>query len=157
MSECDKLRDRLSDYVDGELSAGLKEELEIHLQVCTDCQETLHRYRAVCYSLKTLPSITTSPDFERQLHLRIQRMSQQNSWYPRDWKIPAAAFVALFVIVVGSLYYFNFFEPGIGMPQSQKSNVTPLLTPSQVSTENETPMETVASEEKAASETDALT
>ncbi len=43
--DCDELLDRLSEYIDGELSPALCAELEVHLAGCPDCQVLLDTVR----------------------------------------------------------------------------------------------------------------
>lgn len=45
---------RLSDYLDGELSAGEADRLELHLEGCTECRQTLSELRQVAARARTL-------------------------------------------------------------------------------------------------------
>lgn len=50
----DRWNDRLSEYLDGELSVGERQELEAHLAGCEECAATLEELRRVVERAKTL-------------------------------------------------------------------------------------------------------
>lgn len=46
-TDCRRFAKHLSAYVDGELSAAMKEAVEKHVASCKDCAERLSRWQAV--------------------------------------------------------------------------------------------------------------
>lgn len=55
MSSCLEIRERLSDYLDGELSDALRSEVERHVEGCLLCSRELKELRAVVEGARRLP------------------------------------------------------------------------------------------------------
>lgn len=111
MPDCDKLKTSFSDYLDGEIPQEQRKELDTHFSDCPHCHEILRQMRIIQQSLKKLPHITTSPDFERRLHQQIFNPAAKNFLiFPlfHNWKLPAMgsaivlAMVGLFLVLDSS-------------------------------------------------------
>jgi anti-sigma factor RsiW len=59
----DRWTDRLSEYLDGELSPQTRAELEQHLEGCFECRRTLGELRAVVARARALPDAEPVHDF----------------------------------------------------------------------------------------------
>jgi anti-sigma factor RsiW len=123
---CVRIRSRLSAYVDRELSAGLTEEITLHLRTCEDCRSELVRTQKLTSVLKE----DVVPDVPAALAQRIvARGRQQLSGrivHPRRWLVPhihawdfmpaymrAAAVVVLIVgLTVGTLLGLSVSHQG---------------------------------------------
>lgn len=108
MAECDKFKRVFSDYLDGEISFEERRLLEEHLRVCTDCSETVRQLKIIQESLRRMPQVKTSPDFEQRLHQQIftpQTSLQFNNPLFQNWKLPAMGSA----IVLATVGFFLIF------------------------------------------------
>jgi anti-sigma factor RsiW len=67
----DRWTDRLSDYVDGQLAAPEREELETHLGTCADCTAVLEGLRVVVERARTLESAPPADDLWPAIEARL--------------------------------------------------------------------------------------
>lgn len=81
---CDRVRTRLSAYVDQELSAGLTKEVELHLPSCESCRHELARLQKLAFVLAANPL----PPVPVDLAERILRQSQMPRTVHRRIHIP---------------------------------------------------------------------
>lgn len=58
-----RLRDQLSVYIDGQLTAAETEALEHHLAACVDCRQALEDIRVTVLALRDLPSVEVPRSF----------------------------------------------------------------------------------------------
>ena len=68
---CDELISKISEYLDGKLSAEEKKEFERHLSRCSSCAKELEQTKKtveLCHSLKELP---LPEGFSQQLKVRL--------------------------------------------------------------------------------------
>ena len=72
---CQQARDLLSLYVDGELPAAERAELEEHLEHCEECRCELAELRALVNALGALPQEPLPAGFGERLHARLVRRS----------------------------------------------------------------------------------
>jgi len=72
MSSCNRIKEIISDYIEGELTREQKKWVESHLTHCKDCDEVIVRVKKIKKSLSSLRNIETSPDFETILRTRIK-------------------------------------------------------------------------------------
>ncbi len=109
MSDCDKFKMHFSGYLDGDLTPTLRKELESHLSACVECNETFRQIKMIQQSLRELPQINTSVDFEQRLHRQLSSLSRSSSFFPQpwqNWKLPAMG-SALVLATVGMFLIFN--------------------------------------------------
>lgn len=110
MSECDKYKSLFSNYIDGDLFPEQRKFIENHISVCPPCQRAVQRLKVICKSLRSMPVLTTSPDFESRLHQQIANLgygqSINLSLPIQNWKIPAAASFAV-IILIGIFLFFD--------------------------------------------------
>ncbi len=149
MNECDKLRYSYSSYIDGELAPDSRRSIENHLNQCPECKETILRLRAVQEVLHHLPTISASPEFEQQLHLRIQRHSRHRYLnFPIrqvDWKLPAIAAVMV-VLLVAVVFMFETPSTEGSFTDPQQSSMTPELSGQSTTVNTVTPAPQVQQE-----------
>ena len=95
----DAQSDRLSEYIDGELSAEEAQALESHLEKCAACRATLEELRGVVARLSADPvTASDQPTLGEWLTIRSELRMRR-----RRWVIPtavAAAGVAASIIVI---------------------------------------------------------
>ena len=107
----DEWTDRLSDYIDGELTTEEAEALEAHLLECVDCGRTLHELRAVVARAGQVIDRPPAADLWQGIAAQIAVTDQGGGveFGPRrrlSFSIPqlAAASVALMLMSAGTMY-----------------------------------------------------
>jgi hypothetical protein len=97
---CEGKTEKISQYIDGELSKEEKEELEKHLLSCQVCQKEMEKLRKVKEAVVSLglPEITEEED--EALLKRIEEKTAQQRKY--KWLIPAA------IIPIAAAFLFFF-------------------------------------------------
>ena len=139
MSECDKFKALYSSYIEGELFPEQRKSLEAHLSLCPPCHRAVERLKTICKSLRELPILTTSPDFELRLHQQIADLSNGNSirfsMPVQNWKLPAFATVAV-IVVIGIFLTMNSPSSRSNIDVSSRSVVSGKVN-SQKSTSDE--------------------
>lgn len=125
MTDCDHYKLQFSGYLDGELSLAQRKELEDHLAICSYCSEVLHQLGLIQQNLKGMSQISTSPNFEQELHKQLLNSEQQSHILPQplqNWKLPAMG-SALVLATVGMFIVFNHsIETNNAAMNRQKSN-----------------------------------
>ncbi|MEJ2536927.1 MAG: zf-HC2 domain-containing protein [Calditrichia bacterium] len=109
MMDCDKFRSNFSSYLDGELSSEQRKALDTHFTVCPSCQEIFRQMRIIQQSLKQLPQISSSPDFEQRLRQQIFNSEKRAQIIPfqfQNWKLPAMG-SAIVLATLGLFFVFN--------------------------------------------------
>ena len=69
--KCRGVRDRLSEYVDGELPDPQQAAIAAHLEVCARCREEAEGFRRAGEALRTLSAVEVAPDLTGDLHRRL--------------------------------------------------------------------------------------
>lgn len=100
--------ERLSAFLEGELSPAEAQGLQAHLDACPACREDLAQFQAMLADLKSLPTLTAPPNFVGKVMARVERepvpvLSLGAVWWKKlmGWKIlapVAVAMLALFMI-----------------------------------------------------------
>lgn len=110
MHECDKYKPYYSSYIEGDLFLDQRGRIEDHLSICPPCRRAVQRLKLMCNTLRSLPILTTSPDFEYRLHQQITSLSDGHSLHLslpiQNWKVPAFASIAVLGII-GLFMVFN--------------------------------------------------
>lgn len=100
--------ERLSAFLEGELSPAEAQGLQAHLDACPACREDLAQFQAMLADLKSLPTLTAPPNFVGKVMARVERepvpvLSLGAVWWKKlmGWKFlapVAVAMLALFMI-----------------------------------------------------------
>src|SRR5690348_10191040 len=86
-SDWDAQRERLSAYLDGELSASERAALDAHLPGCAQCQRELAALRQTRALLRALPAPALPRDFRLPAQLAVAPVRRR----PPAWARPAQA------------------------------------------------------------------
>jgi hypothetical protein len=133
---CKNVRKHLNDYVDGQLSAGLKESVDAHLQHCQGCREELEALRALRRRVRGLHRVNVSPppDFLVRVHRRLEREGEKSGR-----KLPRALFrplripvgiAALATAIIALIFVLNTMVPRENdIPESAKKTALKDQTP----------------------------
>ncbi|MDR7435246.1 MAG: zf-HC2 domain-containing protein [Armatimonadota bacterium] len=90
--------DRLTAYVDGELTQEEAAEIAAHLAECAHCREVVSDLRAVQMLLRSLPEPSPDPSLLLQTRARLESIHAQKPSLPR-WLIAGAVAVAVAAFV----------------------------------------------------------
>jgi anti-sigma factor RsiW len=71
--ECDRNREEIAAFVDGELGPAAHAELESHLETCAGCRELVAAERRLGEMFAALPPVTPTGDFEARFWARVAR------------------------------------------------------------------------------------
>jgi hypothetical protein len=124
MTDCDKLKQFFSDYLDAELPLEQRKELDDHFKMCLECKETVRQIKIIQQSLSHLPQINTSPEFEQRLHQQIFQADNRSGFLPQplqNWKLPAMG-SAIVLATVGLFLVFNDSPSTDPMPVNSPSS-----------------------------------
>lgn len=124
---CLDMQERLSAYLDGDLSPEEMKEVAGHLSGCESCQAVLTELRQVRDALRSLPEVEVPADLHSSIMERLRpHMKQEKekkwfffridvkSWGYRQW-IPVTAammVIVMFLSVGGVMWYSNRFGGG---------------------------------------------
>lgn len=124
---CLDMQERLSAYLDGDLSPDKMKEVADHLSGCESCQAALSELRQVRDALRSLPEVEVPGDLHSSIMERLRphmkRKKQRKwvffrldvkSWGYRQWIPVTAAMMVLvmFLSVGGVMWYSNRFGGG---------------------------------------------
>lgn len=132
MSNCSKISELLSAYLDGEISAKDKEIVETHLAECASCKQKLEIMQKTQNILKNAPPMpvpeTLLKDFEEYRKKSEQTEKKVVPFY-RNYRLYAsiaAIFVFAFVLKSG-LWQEDKFVPDTlsQMPETQQTTIAP--------------------------------
>ena len=99
---CPEARERLDDYVDGELGEAAFQEMELHLAGCPACRDEERQLRAVLAHAASLPrERAPSRDLWPEIAARAGR-PRVLRFVPRKWGAPALVAAAAAVVAVVS-------------------------------------------------------
>ncbi len=133
MSQCDKLQESFSSYIEGELPVDERRNLENHFSLCTNCREVLNRMRLVRQNLSQLTPITASPDFDVKLNQKLRSLSAQpasrkfSTDYLMNWRF-ATAVIVVFVIAVSSFMLMDPTPENVNLDNLNESSFTPTIS-----------------------------
>jgi len=116
MKNCERFTDLLSDYAENGLASAEKRELDVHLQQCSECRSAADGVVNLRYSLRQMPALKTSPDFETILRTRIKMERRAHAapiWNFRHLAPRRVATLSAAVVAIVCLIYLwpSFFGP----------------------------------------------
>lgn len=137
--KCSRVRELLSEYMDGMLDAGSGEELSAHLSHCKECRAELRSLQACSSALGSLDRPQAPPLFLERVHERIARTEHspnpagliERLLLPLHVKLPlgfAGALAALLLLIVSRhIHKSDQQRTELLFPQSQPalSSISP--------------------------------
>jgi Putative zinc-finger len=122
---CEDVWREISNYIDGEVGAALRSEMEEHFKICKRCASVLAGTRNVVQLYGDERMLEVPAGFSRRLEKRLARTAsgrqRWSSW--SAWLVPAAALVLIAgaVLLTNSLTFRNFIQsrhaqPGNNVP-----------------------------------------
>jgi len=100
--------EQLYAYLEGDLSAREKQDIEAHLSLCPDCRNAAEERRRIIQAVETLPALDVPPDFAKGIMNRISMLPKKAKVTVFGWLAAGAAgflaftgALAVFVLVSG--------------------------------------------------------
>ncbi|UCE05527.1 MAG: zf-HC2 domain-containing protein [bacterium] len=128
MDSCQRFKEMISDYIEGELDSQNNSQMEKHLRDCLRCKKAISQLKNLIRKLKELPKITVSPDFETILRARISMESslarrRNERFFPiGQFRLSAYAFSAVVIIVALFAAFFLVKPYRVSAPQASVNN-----------------------------------
>ncbi len=72
---CTDIQTQLDDYLDNDLLINEQQNIELHINNCTACQQSLKDARAIREALNTLPFVEASADFETRVFAEVRKQN----------------------------------------------------------------------------------
>jgi hypothetical protein len=100
IANCEQVWREISNYVDGDLDAGLRAAMDEHFRTCTKCASVLAGTRNVVALYGDERMLEVPAGFSRRLEKRLAKNAQGSRWSSWSvWLVPVAALV----LVAGTL------------------------------------------------------
>jgi anti-sigma factor RsiW len=103
--DCDDCKDKLSAYIDNELSPEESFSLEEHIQKCSSCAHEMETLRQINVLMGGLPEQTPSPAFLQRTVCKAAAVRRRSSWKNRFLNNPVFSFIrnaVAFVFIPGA-------------------------------------------------------
>ena len=122
---CRKIKKLLQLYIDNTLTFGEKQIVEKHLEKCSECQAELKSLSAAIRLIKSLPEVSTSPDFTENLMLKISQIEEEEreriipTWQmslKNLWSTPRYRYSLVGILTLAVFCVFTFvslFHPSL--------------------------------------------
>jgi len=110
MMDCDKVKQLLSSYIDGELNEEEKIEFDNHIAKCSSCKEEFNDILKVLDILHSIPEVELPADFKEGLHKKLVEVKQQEI---RPFRIRILSSVAAGIMVMFALGIVIFNAGGL--------------------------------------------
>lgn len=81
MNRCKEFIDKLSEYIDNELSPAESEEVKGHIESCPSCRDEFKALQAAKYTLKSLPQKVASDEAKERILGRALKKGKNNVHY----------------------------------------------------------------------------
>ncbi len=127
--KCDEISDKLSLYIDNELSSEEMQQVEDHLNSCENCQKNLDDYKKLISVLQSLPEEEPPEGYCKRLHEKLlmeksqketKRTSKIISFNRSKWlKYGSIAAALVLVFLVAGIN--NLGNMGLGMKNKTES------------------------------------
>jgi hypothetical protein len=127
-NSCQRFKEMVSDYIEGELDHQNQSLIEQHLRDCLECKKNVSQLKSLIHNLRELPKLTVSPDFETILRARISMESslarRRNArLFPiGQFRLPAYAFSVVIITVVLFTVFFLMKPDRYSAPQANVNN-----------------------------------
>jgi putative zinc finger protein len=72
MSECEALRERFSEYVDGELDTAGRAAIDVHVAACAECREAFASFRETVEDVRRFGLVAPPDDFGAGVRRRVE-------------------------------------------------------------------------------------
>ena len=108
---CPEVQNLLSPFIDGELETTEMAAMKAHFIRCPDCRKQRDQLSSIGSTLRSLPPITTPPDFEFQLFAKI-RSQPSRSGHEKTFTW-TRTFIPIAAMAVGIFIGSNLLKPNL--------------------------------------------
>lgn len=119
--ECRSIEEKLSAYLENQLSSEEKRQVAEHLKTCAKCSLSLNDLKKIVAYTQGLEEIEPPPWLAQKVMARVREEAEskkgilQKLFYPLHVKVPIEV-VATIAIVVTTFYVFKTIEPVVKQP-----------------------------------------
>ena len=108
--EHNDIRHKLSEYIDGSVSAKEKADIEEHLKTCQQCSDALNELRKTIEHIKSVEEVEPPPWMTRKIMATVRAEAERKSlfqrlFYPLAIKLPIQAVAVVFLAVTAFSIY----------------------------------------------------
>ncbi len=107
MISCDTVKSMLSDYLDLAVNPDLRQQIDLHLQQCPECQKVYMDVQALTQRLRSSEVVQVSPDFNQKLRSRIMHSDMDGE---RTFTMRNLSFGVSGAVVVAAVSFFAMSE-----------------------------------------------
>ena len=110
------IRHKLSDYIDGSVSAREKAAIEEHLKTCSKCGDALNELQKTVEHIKTVEEVDPPAWLTQKIMAKVRAEAEgkknifQRLFYPLSVKLPLEAMAVMFLAVT-AFYIYQNIEP----------------------------------------------
>lgn len=106
---CKKIQNRLSQYLDGELTPVEKSSIETHLKTCQICRKLVKDFSDVWNLLNILPNPELQPYFHTRLQAKmyLKKTRHQKIWIKKILLSTSMVAIVCFGIFIGNITGIN--------------------------------------------------
>lgn len=79
MTDCDKTKELMSDYIEDDIESDMKTEVKQHLSICPACKTIFDKTRQLITYMTNLGSITVSSNFDSNLKNGLENIRRKNN------------------------------------------------------------------------------
>ena len=127
--QCNDIQEKLSAYMDGDISSEERRLIEEHLKSCQQCNETLADLRKTTEYVRDLGDIEPPAWLTQKIMTKIrseagrEKSLWQKLFYPIHIKLPVEAAVAV-LLAVTTVYIFKTMQPEIKLAKAPVEEMT---------------------------------
>jgi len=113
MLDHNDVRHKLSEYIDGSVTAEEKSSIEEHLKTCTACSDALHELQKTVEHIKSIEEVEPPAWMTRKIMTKVRSDVEekkslfQRFFFPLSVKLPIQAVAVLFLTVTAFYIYRN--------------------------------------------------
>jgi Putative zinc-finger/Predicted integral membrane protein (DUF2275) len=122
MMEHDDIRHKLSDYIDGSVSAGERAEIKAHLETCTSCSNAFRELRITIEHIKTIEEMEPPAWITQKIMAKVRSAEAPKKslfhrlFIPVQIKIPLQ--VVALLLAMGAFHIYHSIEPSSKVAES---------------------------------------
>jgi hypothetical protein len=130
--QCNDIQEKLSAYIDGDISSGERMLIDEHLKSCQQCKEALAEITKTTEYLRNLDDIEPPAWMTQKIMTKIRSETgrEKSIWhklfYPLHIKLPVEAAVAV-LLAVTTIYIFKTMQPEMKLAKAPVEEMTPQM------------------------------
>lgn len=102
--DCNKIKDMITLYIDGELEDEGKKQVEEHISNCLDCKKELEEYKKIIHILENIADEEPPKGYCKRLHEKLLSVAKQNKTRKRIIFMKYGSIAAALLLVVLAIY-----------------------------------------------------